>query len=117
MSEDEPTRRIEVGATRLREELERFRDGLVRMRTNLMPRFDQIENTLISMRKDINYNTAVLQEMATNTVRHTLTLTKPQVEVIDAEAERLGITKGEMIRRILDEWRERIAAERRNNAT
>lgn len=41
------------------------------------------------------------------TVRQSVTLTKPQHEVLAAEAERLGITVSDLIRRIVDEWRER----------
>lgn len=43
--------------------------------------------------------------MAT-TVRQSVTLTKPQRDVLDKEAKRLGITISDLIRRIVDEWRE-----------
>ena len=42
--------------------------------------------------------------MAT-TVRTSLTLTKPQHDVLKAEADKLGITVSDLIRRIVDEWR------------
>jgi len=42
--------------------------------------------------------------MAT-TVRQSVTLTKPQYDVLRAEAERLGITVSDLVRRIVDEWR------------
>lgn len=41
------------------------------------------------------------------TVRQSVTLTKPQHEVLATEAERLGITVSDLIRRIVDEWREK----------
>jgi hypothetical protein len=43
--------------------------------------------------------------MAT-TVRQSITLTGPQADFLKAEAERLGITVSDMIRRIVDQYRE-----------
>ena len=36
-----------------------------------------------------------------------VTLTKPQAEFLKLEAERLGVTVSELIRRIIDQYRER----------
>jgi hypothetical protein len=41
------------------------------------------------------------------TVRHTVTLTKPQHVWLKVEAERLGITVSDLIRRLIDEGRDR----------
>jgi hypothetical protein len=43
--------------------------------------------------------------MAT-TVRQSITLTKPQYDFLNVEAERLGITVSDLIRRIVDQYRE-----------
>lgn len=43
--------------------------------------------------------------MAT-TLRQSVTLTKPQAEYLKAEADRLGLTISDMIRRIIDAYRE-----------
>lgn len=48
---------------------------------------------------------AYMVTMAT-TIRQSVTLTKPQQEVLSAEADRLGITVSELIRRIVDYWRD-----------
>lgn len=40
--------------------------------------------------------------------RKSLLLTAPQLEALGTEAERLGITIGELLRRIVDEWRKRL---------
>lgn len=40
-----------------------------------------------------------------NTVRQSVTLTKPQHEALMAEAARMGLTVSDLIRRIVDEWR------------
>lgn len=40
------------------------------------------------------------------TVRQSVTLTKPQDKALEAEARRLGITKSDLLRRIVDSWRE-----------
>ena len=39
------------------------------------------------------------------TLRRSVTLSKPQYEALVAEAERLGISVAELLRRIVDEWR------------
>jgi hypothetical protein len=41
-----------------------------------------------------------------NAPRQMVTLTKPQAEFLKLEAERLGITVSEAIRRIIDAYRE-----------
>ena len=43
--------------------------------------------------------------MAT-TVRQSVTLTEPQFAFLKSEAERLGITVSDLIRRIVDQYRE-----------
>lgn len=45
-----------------------------------------------------------MMRMAT-TVRQSLTLTKPQLDYLRDEAERLGITVADLIRRIVDQHR------------
>jgi Ribbon-helix-helix protein, copG family len=42
----------------------------------------------------------------TSSVRQSVTLTKPQLEFLKREAERLGISVSDMIRRIIDAYRE-----------
>jgi len=37
--------------------------------------------------------------------RRSIALTQPQAEFLDAEAEKLGISVGELVRRIIDECR------------
>ncbi|MGI9501476.1 MAG: ribbon-helix-helix protein, CopG family [Geminicoccaceae bacterium] len=37
-----------------------------------------------------------------------ISFTDPQLEVLRAESERLGISLSDLIRRIVDEWRERV---------
>ncbi len=39
-------------------------------------------------------------------VRQSVSLTKPQFEALKAEAERLGISVSDLIRRIVDGWRD-----------
>jgi hypothetical protein len=39
--------------------------------------------------------------------RRSIALTKPQAEALDAEAQRLGLTVAELLRRIIDQWREK----------
>jgi predicted DNA-binding ribbon-helix-helix protein len=41
------------------------------------------------------------------TVRQTVTFTKPQYDWLKAEAERLGISVSDLIRRLIDEGRDR----------
>ena len=41
-----------------------------------------------------------------NTVRQSVTLTNPQFEYLTAEAARLGISVSDLIRRIIDAYRE-----------
>ena len=41
-----------------------------------------------------------------DTMRQTVTLTNPQRDALAIEAKRLGITVSDLIRRIIDEWRE-----------
>jgi predicted DNA-binding ribbon-helix-helix protein len=38
--------------------------------------------------------------------RQSVTLTAPQADLLKREAEKLGITVSDLIRRILDQWRE-----------
>ena len=45
-------------------------------------------------------------ELMTTTVRQSVTLTEPQFAFLKAEAERLGITVSDLIRRIVDVYRE-----------
>jgi predicted DNA-binding ribbon-helix-helix protein len=40
------------------------------------------------------------------TVRQSVTLTKNQHEILKAEADRLGVTVSDLIRRIVDGWRD-----------
>jgi hypothetical protein len=40
-----------------------------------------------------------------NTIRQTISLIRPQLEVVREEATRLGVTPAELIRRVLDDWR------------
>lgn len=49
--------------------------------------------------------------------RSTFRLSHPQQEAVQAEAERLGIKAPELLRRIVDEWRERNAATKNNQPT
>jgi hypothetical protein len=44
-----------------------------------------------------------------NTQRQTVFLTAPQAEFLKREAERLGINVSELIRRIIDDYRENKA--------
>lgn len=39
------------------------------------------------------------------TIRTSVTLTTPQHEVLKVEADKLGITVADLIRRIVDQWR------------
>lgn len=40
------------------------------------------------------------------TIRQSVTITKPQAEFLEAEAAKLGITVSDLIRRIIDQYRE-----------
>jgi hypothetical protein len=40
------------------------------------------------------------------TKRQSVTLTEPQVKFLEAEAKRLGISVSDLIRRIIDQYRE-----------
>lgn len=62
-----------------------------------VPRLDVVETFLCGV---------YVERMGT-AIRQSVTLTKPQHDVLVAEAERLGITVSDLIRRIVDEWRER----------
>jgi hypothetical protein len=39
------------------------------------------------------------------TKRQTIFLTEPQTDLLKREAEKLGITISDLVRRIIDEWR------------
>jgi hypothetical protein len=44
-----------------------------------------------------------------NTTRTSVTLTNRQLEFLRIEAERVGITVADLIRRVLDEWRAKLS--------
>ena len=45
--------------------------------------------------------------MASNMHKQTITFTRPQAEYLKAEAERLGISVADLVRRIVDQHREK----------
>jgi Ribbon-helix-helix protein, copG family len=55
---------------------------------------------------DIDDDLHHIHTMASS-VRQSVTLTTPQLEFLKREAERLGITVSDLIRRIIDRYRER----------